>query len=80
MFQQNLVFLMSSVILEPDNVGYFKYVSSLTNDARRKRETISRIAMAKSAFYNKKVLYTSKLDLNLRTKKLPHLEHIILWC
>jgi len=59
---------MSSVILELDNVDYFKYVSSITNDARCTRETKSRIVMAISAFYNKKALFTCKLDFNLRKK------------
>jgi hypothetical protein len=57
---------MSSVILELVNVEYFKYVS----DAKRTRETISRIAMAKTAFCNKKALFTSKLDLNIRKKPI----------
>jgi hypothetical protein len=39
----------------------------ITNDARCTREIKSRIAMAKAAF-NKKNLFTSKLDLNLRKK------------
>jgi hypothetical protein len=39
----------------------------ITNDARCTREIKSRIAMAKAAF-NKKTLFTSKLDLNLRKK------------
>jgi len=59
---------MSDVILELDNVEYFKYVSSVTNDARCTRETTSRIAMAISAFHNKKALFTCKLDLHLRKK------------
>jgi hypothetical protein len=39
----------------------------ITNDARCTREIKSRIAMAKAAF-NKKTLFTSRLDLNLRKK------------
>jgi hypothetical protein len=39
----------------------------ITNDARCTREIKSRIVMAKAAF-NKKTLFTSKLDLNLRNK------------
>jgi len=39
----------------------------LTNDGRCMCEIKSRIAMAKAAF-NKKTLFTSKLDLNLREK------------
>jgi hypothetical protein len=50
-----------------ENVEYFNYLGSIkTNDARCKREINSRIAMAKAAFNNKKTLFTSKLDLNLR--------------
>jgi hypothetical protein len=39
----------------------------IANDARCTREIKSRIAMAKAAF-NKKTLFTSKLDLNVRKK------------
>ena len=41
--------------------------SILTNDGRCTCEIKSRIAMAKTAS-NKKILFTSKLDLNLRKK------------
>jgi len=51
-----------------ENVECFKYLGSmLTNDGRCTCEIKSRIAMAKAAF-NKKTLFTSKLDLNLRKK------------
>jgi hypothetical protein len=40
----------------------------ITNDVRFTRKIRSRIAMAKAAFNKKKTLFTSKLDLNLRTK------------
>jgi hypothetical protein len=40
----------------------------MMNDARCTREIKSRIAMAKTAFNKKNNLFTSKLDLNLRTK------------
>jgi hypothetical protein len=51
-----------------ENVESFKYFGSiLTNDGRFTREIRFRIAMAKAAF-NKKTLFTSKLDLNLRKK------------
>jgi hypothetical protein len=40
----------------------------ITNDARCTRGIKSRIAMAKAAFNEKKALFTSKLDLNLRKK------------
>jgi hypothetical protein len=39
----------------------------ITNDAGRTLEIKSRTAMAKAAF-NKKTLFTSKFDLNLRKK------------
>ena len=51
-----------------ENVECFKYLGSmLTNDGRCTCEIKSRTAMAKSAF-NKKNLFTSTLDLNLRKK------------
>jgi hypothetical protein len=56
--------------LQLENVEYFNYlVSMITNDARCTREIKSRIAMEKAAF-NKKTLFTSKLDLNLRKKPM----------
>ena len=55
-----------------ENVECFKYLGSmLTNDGRCTCEIKSRIAMAKAAFKKKKkkkILFTSKLDLNLRKK------------
>jgi hypothetical protein len=51
-----------------ENVEYCNYLGSIiTNDARCTREIKSRIVMAKAAF-NKKILFTSILDLNLRKK------------
>ena len=50
------------------NVECFKYLGNiLTNDGRCTCEIKSRIAVAKAVF-NKKTLFTSKLDLNLRKK------------
>jgi hypothetical protein len=46
-----------------ENVG-----SAITNDARCRHEIKSRIAMVKTAFDRKNILFTSKLDLNLREK------------
>jgi hypothetical protein len=47
-----------------ENVEYFSYLGSmLTNDAMCTREIKSRIAMAKASF-DKKTLFTGKLDLN----------------
>jgi len=52
----------------PENVEYFSCSGSiLTDDARYTREIKSGIAMEKAAF-NKKALFTSKLDCNLRKK------------
>jgi hypothetical protein len=52
-----------------ENVEYFNYFGSMiTNNARCTREIKSRIAMTKAAFNNKKILFTSKLDLKLRKK------------
>jgi hypothetical protein len=49
-------------------VEYFSYLGRMIkNNARCTREIKSRIAMAKATF-NKKTLFTSKLDLNLRKK------------
>ena len=50
-----------------ENVECFKYLGNvLTNDGKCTFEIKSRIAMAKAAFNKKKILFTSKLDLNLR--------------
>jgi hypothetical protein len=38
------------------------------NDASCTREIKSWVAIAKAAFSNKKTIFTSKLDVNLRTK------------
>ena len=52
-----------------ETVKCFTYLGSmLTDDGRCTCEIKSRIAMAKAAFNNKKNLFTSKLDLNLRNK------------
>ena len=52
-----------------ENVECFKYLGSMsTNDGRCTCEIKSRIAMAKVAFNKKKILFTSKLDLNLKKK------------
>jgi hypothetical protein len=51
-------------------VEYFNYLGSrITSDARCTHEINSRTAMAKAAF-NKKNVFTSKLDSNLRKKPL----------
>jgi hypothetical protein len=53
---------------QSENVEYLNYFGSMiTNDAGCTHEIKSRNAMAKAA-YNKKIFFTSKLDLNLRTK------------
>jgi len=48
-------------------VEYFNSFGSIRNEARGTREIQSRILMAKAAF-NKKALFISKLDLNLKNK------------
>ena len=54
---------------QPENREHFVYSGSMkTNDARCTREIKSRIAVAKAAFNKKKMIFTSKLDLNLRKK------------
>jgi len=49
-------------------VEYFKYLDSVINYARCTSEIKSRTATAKAAYNNKKGLFTSILDLNLRKK------------
>ena len=52
-----------------ENVECFKYLGGmLTNGGRCTCEIKPRNAMARAAFSNKKTLFTSKLDLNLRKK------------
>ena len=52
-----------------DNVECFTYLGSvLTNDGRCTCEIKSRNAVAKAAFNKKKILFSSKLELNLRKK------------
>jgi hypothetical protein len=54
---------------EPENVAYFNYlVSMITDEAICTREIKSKIDMAKEVFSKTKALFTSKLDVNLRTK------------
>jgi hypothetical protein len=47
---------------------YFDYLGSMINNARSIREIKLRIAMEKAAFNEKKTLFTSEVDLNLRKK------------
>jgi len=50
-------------------VKCFKYLGSVsTDDGRCTCEIKSRIVMTKAAFNNKKNLFSSKLELNLRKK------------
>jgi len=52
-----------------DNVEYFSSLGDMiTNDASCTREIKARNAMANGAFYKKKTLFASKMDLNLRGK------------
>jgi len=58
---------------EPGNVEYFNYLCSMiTNDARCTREFESRIDIAKAGINTKKVLFTSKYDVNLRKKLVKY--------
>ena len=57
-----------TIFQQLENVKSFKYLGSiLTNDGRCTCEIKCRIAMAKAAF-NKRTLFTSTLDLELRKK------------
>jgi hypothetical protein len=51
-----------------DNVEYFNYLDSITNDARCTSEIKPRVTMATPAFNKKRALFTSKLDFHLREK------------
>jgi len=67
---------------QPENVKYFNDLGSrTTNDARGTREIKSRIVMTKAAF-NKKILLSSKLDLNSRKKLAKYyiMEHRFVCC
>jgi hypothetical protein len=56
-----------------ENVECFKYLGSvLRNYGRCTCEIKSRIAMAKTAFNKKKIIFTSTLDLNLRKKLVKY--------
>jgi hypothetical protein len=51
---------------QADYVAYLNYFGSMiTNDASSTREIKFRVAMEKAAF-NKKMIFTSKLELNFR--------------
>jgi hypothetical protein len=53
-----------------ENVKCFRYLGSmLTDDGKCTCEIKSRIVVTKAAFNNKKKLFTSKLDSNLRKKR-----------
>jgi hypothetical protein len=53
---------------QPENVEHCNYLGGIiTNGARCSREIKSRIIMSKAAL-NKKKLFTSKLDVNLKNK------------
>jgi len=47
----------------------------VTNDARRKLEIKSRIAMAKTAFNKKTLHQQTELKSKEETSKMPHIEH-----
>jgi hypothetical protein len=51
------------------HVEYFKYLGSIsTNDGRGTCEIKCKIATAKAAFNNKRTLFTSTMDMELRKK------------
>jgi len=55
----------------PENVEYFNCLGSvITYGAECTWENISRLAIAKAVFNNKKSLFTGKLDLNLTLRRL----------
>jgi hypothetical protein len=54
-----------------ENKKYFNYLGNMImNDARYTREIKAGTAMAKAAFYKKKTLFASKLDLNSKKKQV----------
>jgi hypothetical protein len=54
---------------EPGKCGIFQTLGNIiTSDARYTLSVKSRIAMAKAEFSRKKIIFVSKLDLNLRKK------------
>jgi hypothetical protein len=57
------------ILFELENVKSYKNLGSmLTNYRRGTYEIKSRIAMPKAAFNKERVLFTSKMDLELRKK------------
>jgi hypothetical protein len=69
------------VVFTWENVECFNYLGSvITNDARCTREIEPRAAMTKSGFNKKKTLFTRKLDLNLRKKRVKCYTLSIAWC
>jgi hypothetical protein len=54
---------------QPEKVKHFKYLDNITNGATYIGKIKSRTAMEKAAL-NRKALFTSKLDLNLRKRLL----------
>jgi hypothetical protein len=62
-------------------VELLKYlVSMLTNGVRCSSEIKSKIAMANAAFNKKRVLFTSKMDLELRKTPVKHYIWTIALC
>jgi hypothetical protein len=55
---------------QSENVEYFNYLGTMKVNDACTREIKSRIAMAHAAFSKKNTLFTSKLDLNLRKKRV----------
>jgi hypothetical protein len=64
-----------------ENLECFNYLGCfITDDARCTRQIKSKIAMTKAAFNKKNVLFTSKLDLNLRKKHVNRYTWSIALC
>jgi hypothetical protein len=64
-------------------MDYFSYlVSMIANDAIYTREIKSRISTGKATFNKKKIIFTTKEDLNLREKttEILYLEHNFIRC
>jgi hypothetical protein len=65
---------------QPENVEYFSFLDSMKTHARSAQEIKSRLVMTKVAFNEKKSLFTSKLDLNLRKKQADCYIWSIVFC
>jgi hypothetical protein len=70
-------------MIGPNQLEILEYLNSfatkITNDAKRKREIISRIAMENVAFIKNKTVFINRLGLNLRKKSLNATFRIVLY-